>query len=414
MADPRFTFVVPTRNRSGLLRRALTSALGQGHGDFEVLVSDNHSDDDTPDVVEEFAGDARVRAVRTPHALAQPESWEFAFAHARGEWVTLLSDDDAVVGSLLQRVEAVLDGTTRVVAYGKAWYVHPGVDPPWPHPREVNVVTARPWSGAVEDVPARPELERFFARAQREAIPGISNAFVHRDVLGRLEREAGRLFRYPDPAAVACAGFLALEPSYRAIDLPLNVEGVSRTNVSSGYRHRLEQTHSLVREYHADELFELVPLRSRTMANCEAESLLQARAHLPGRIDDMEIAPVPYFLAVHDELSRRGRKERRQDLAEWREVLRRQPTAVRRTVLAAVARRRARTAVRKVPAATPLRRLLPTGETPAFFAVRGDEAGFVDIVGACAYLDGWIDRAPDGDDLRAAAPSLAAVTGAGS
>jgi len=401
---PTFSFVVPTRNRAGLLARALASALAQTVDDFEVVVSNNASDDHTAATIDRIAADPRVRSVRTPRVLPQPDSWEFAFEHARGEWITLLSDDDAAVPSLLARVAAVTAGTA-VVAYRKAWYVHPDVDPPWPYADEVNVLTARPWDGSVADVDARSELERFFRRAQREAIPGISNAFVRRDALERLRREAGRLFRYPDPAAVACAGLLALEPSYRAIDLPLNVEGISRTNVSSGYRHDLAGTHAVVREYHADELVTLAPLRSRTMATCEAESLLRAQAYLPGRFDDLALDPVGYFLAVDAELSRDGR-DRRDDREEWRSVLASQPRAVRRAVGRAVARRRIHGLARRMPGMAGWRRRRHGGAVPGFVTVAGRDAGFDDVVGAARSLDGLLDG---GRGAPALPPALSGV-----
>ena len=62
---PFFSIVIPTRNRAGLLPHALRSALAQTWQDYEILVSDNHSTDATPEVVGEVGAD-RVRYVRTP------------------------------------------------------------------------------------------------------------------------------------------------------------------------------------------------------------------------------------------------------------------------------------------------------------------------------------------------------------
>src|SRR5439155_1533464 len=74
---PRFSIVMPTRNRAQLLQFALQSALDQPTADLEVVVSDNDSRDDTPAVARRF-NDPRVRYVRTPETLAMPDSWEFA------------------------------------------------------------------------------------------------------------------------------------------------------------------------------------------------------------------------------------------------------------------------------------------------------------------------------------------------
>ncbi|MEE2959171.1 MAG: glycosyltransferase [Myxococcota bacterium] len=58
---PFFTIVLPTRNRADLvLNSALPTILNQTFGDFEVVVCDNFSSDDTQERVEAL-GDPRVR-----------------------------------------------------------------------------------------------------------------------------------------------------------------------------------------------------------------------------------------------------------------------------------------------------------------------------------------------------------------
>src|SRR6185369_880714 len=55
MHTPLFSIVIPTYNRSELVHGAIRSVLGQTFDDFEVVVSDNCSTDDTQQVVERFA-----------------------------------------------------------------------------------------------------------------------------------------------------------------------------------------------------------------------------------------------------------------------------------------------------------------------------------------------------------------------
>ena len=96
MTPPLFSIVIPTYNRSELVQGAVRSVLGQTFDDFEVVVSDNCSQDDTRAVIERFE-DPRVRYVRTPTHGVIAESWEFARSQARGTLVMMLSDDDALV-----------------------------------------------------------------------------------------------------------------------------------------------------------------------------------------------------------------------------------------------------------------------------------------------------------------------------
>jgi glycosyltransferase involved in cell wall biosynthesis len=51
---PKVTICVPVRNGARTIRRTLDSVLAQDYPNFEVIVSDNCSDDDTADIVKEY------------------------------------------------------------------------------------------------------------------------------------------------------------------------------------------------------------------------------------------------------------------------------------------------------------------------------------------------------------------------
>src|SRR5436309_9290227 len=92
--SPFFSVVLTTRNRAALLPFAVRSILAQSYGDFEIIISDNFSSDNTPEVAQSF-GESRISYVRTRESLSMSESYSFALSHARGQYVTFLSDDDA-------------------------------------------------------------------------------------------------------------------------------------------------------------------------------------------------------------------------------------------------------------------------------------------------------------------------------
>jgi glycosyltransferase involved in cell wall biosynthesis len=94
--DPLVSVLVPTFNRSVLLRRALGSVLAQTYGNIELLISDNHSSDDTAIVAAEFATrDARVRLLPSPPANTPAmHNIRHVLAAAQGKYAVVLSDDD--------------------------------------------------------------------------------------------------------------------------------------------------------------------------------------------------------------------------------------------------------------------------------------------------------------------------------
>ncbi len=103
-ASPTFSVVVPTRDRAHLLERALRSVLAQSESDFEVVVVDDGSTDDTAARVEAL-GDDRIRFVSQPPAgagVARNHGAELA----RGEHLTFLDSDDEVLPTWLERFAA--------------------------------------------------------------------------------------------------------------------------------------------------------------------------------------------------------------------------------------------------------------------------------------------------------------------
>src|SRR5688572_6876713 len=89
---PRFTIAIPTFNRAGLLKNCVASALDQTYPDFEVIVSDNASEDATQDVLAEF-DDRRLRVIRHQTNIGLIPNWNTCLDAARGEFVIIVSDD---------------------------------------------------------------------------------------------------------------------------------------------------------------------------------------------------------------------------------------------------------------------------------------------------------------------------------
>jgi|SRR5271157_2589309 len=104
---PLISMVIPTRERAETLLFALKTVLNQSSRNFEVIVSDNFSQDGTRSVVQDFA-DARLRYLNTGRRLSMCDNWEFALGHAQGEYVIFIGDDDAVMPGALDRLEELI------------------------------------------------------------------------------------------------------------------------------------------------------------------------------------------------------------------------------------------------------------------------------------------------------------------
>jgi glycosyltransferase involved in cell wall biosynthesis len=90
---PLISIVIPTYNRANDLRRALKSVCSQTYTNWEVIVIDNHSSDNTESVVKNF-GDSRLRLFKIDNQGVIARSRNMGISEAQGEYIALLDSDD--------------------------------------------------------------------------------------------------------------------------------------------------------------------------------------------------------------------------------------------------------------------------------------------------------------------------------
>src|SRR2546430_1623778 len=86
---------LPVYNGAVYLREALESILAQEFTDFELVVSENCSTDETPEILAEYARqDCRIRVSRSDTFLRQAENVNRAVELCAAPWVKLFCHDD--------------------------------------------------------------------------------------------------------------------------------------------------------------------------------------------------------------------------------------------------------------------------------------------------------------------------------
>jgi glycosyltransferase involved in cell wall biosynthesis len=127
-AQVRLTVLLPTYNRAGSLSRTIESVLAQTREDFELLISDNASEDNTEAVCGQYVQrDARVRYFRQRSNLGPIGNFNWLLAQPETEFVLMLADDDwldadylACCLALIERDPAlsIVTGATRYFEAG--------------------------------------------------------------------------------------------------------------------------------------------------------------------------------------------------------------------------------------------------------------------------------------------------------
>lgn len=109
---PRVSVCIPTYNGAAFLAETLDSAVTQTFDDLEVVIVDDCSTDESFDIAQRFArSDPRVRAIRNAErAGSGAANAKIYLAHARGEWIKTLNQDDLMAPTCLARM---LDASAR-------------------------------------------------------------------------------------------------------------------------------------------------------------------------------------------------------------------------------------------------------------------------------------------------------------
>ena len=101
------TVVVPTYNHAHFLGRALQSVLDQSYSHWEALVIDNHSQDNTEEVVHGF-GDPRIRLLKIHNHGMIAASRNMGMRAAQGDWIAFLDSDDCWYANKLEIIMAAV------------------------------------------------------------------------------------------------------------------------------------------------------------------------------------------------------------------------------------------------------------------------------------------------------------------
>jgi glycosyltransferase involved in cell wall biosynthesis len=112
--DPTVSFVVPCYKLGHLLKECVDSILAQTCANFEILIMDDCSPDDTAEVARAFE-DPRIKYIRNDSNIGALRNYNKGINLSRGRYVWLISADDYLkCAYVLQRYVEVMDASPRV------------------------------------------------------------------------------------------------------------------------------------------------------------------------------------------------------------------------------------------------------------------------------------------------------------
>lgn len=128
-STPLISVCIPTFNGARYLGACLDSVLNQTMSNFEVLIVDDCSEDETLAIAREYAKrDERIRLESNERNLGLVGNWNHCINFARGDWIKYLFQDDMLLPECLSRFVENMDGSEPIICCKRDFIFEDGTD----------------------------------------------------------------------------------------------------------------------------------------------------------------------------------------------------------------------------------------------------------------------------------------------
>ena len=114
-SHPLVSIVLPTHNGARYIEQAIQSCLDQTYPNIEIIIVDDASTDETPELLARIAaGNHRIRVIRHTQNQRLPGALNTGFANAKGDYLTWTSDDNLYEPEAIQLMVSGLEARPDV------------------------------------------------------------------------------------------------------------------------------------------------------------------------------------------------------------------------------------------------------------------------------------------------------------
>ncbi len=97
------SIIMPSYNTARFIKETVDSVLAQSYTNWELIIVDDCSTDNTDDVVAQFSGDSRIKYIKNNKNSGAAESRNRALREAKGKWIAFLDSDDLWASDKLEK-----------------------------------------------------------------------------------------------------------------------------------------------------------------------------------------------------------------------------------------------------------------------------------------------------------------------
>ena len=232
----KYTVIIPTRDRAETLGATICSCLRQTYENFEIIVSDNCSSDNTKEIVYQFK-DPRIKYINPGQRLSMSGNFEFALGHVTEGFVMFIGSDDGIMPDAIHYVDSIIKKyNVDAVSCQQAVYV-------WPSFLDKTIAGKLSFGASGNEVEIRNSQEWIkktlaFPSMYCFQLPNLYCGFVNKRIIDRAYKDK-RYFRSITPDAYSAFATAIFTDKYAFSYRPFCIAGASSKSNGASSLHKV-------------------------------------------------------------------------------------------------------------------------------------------------------------------------------
>ncbi|WNL33058.1 glycosyltransferase family 2 protein [Arcobacter cryaerophilus gv. pseudocryaerophilus] len=240
---PFFSIVIPTRNRADTLKYTIKTILNQDFQDYEIIICNNNSVDDTEEIVKKFS-DKRIKYLKSNIDLSMSDNWELAYSKVTGQYVTYLADNDGFINGALNFMYKLLglNNYPNIIRWEKNIYNWPSMESLNKDLLYINMLKK------LEIIESKNIIQEVLSEKQTfQNLPMIYTSVIKRELVEMLIKKTGRLFHSASPDISSGFSFSLITDNYLSLSYGISCGSFSAK--SNGYNSMRNKDNNISKDF---------------------------------------------------------------------------------------------------------------------------------------------------------------------
>lgn len=113
----KYTIIIPCYNSEKWIAKSIESAINQTYDNYEIIVVDNESTDNSLNIVQRYSDRIRIDTAENIYKHSYQEPVEKALTIATGDYFTILGSDDQIESTYIQKINSIISTNPQKINF---------------------------------------------------------------------------------------------------------------------------------------------------------------------------------------------------------------------------------------------------------------------------------------------------------